>query len=157
MPARDLPPPAAAPHAVTCTARIYWEDTDAGGIVYYANYLKFFERARTEWLRARGLGQRQLREQMGGMFVVSRASANYLRPARLDDHIAVTIALEQAGTASLVIGQQIRLQADESADEKMSAADARLLVTGQFHLAWVSAESMRPERMPPLLLQRLRG
>lgn len=161
---------APAPASFIYAARIYWEDTDAGGIVYYANYLRFFERARTEWLRARGLGQRSLSEQQGGMFVVSRASVNYLHPARLDDRIAVTATLEQAGAASLLIGQQIWLQGPETGTANSSdktgapdpaawpaAAPDRLLVTGQFRLAWVSAEGMRPERIPPLLLERLRG
>eukprot|EP01038_Epipyxis_sp_PR26KG_P000739 gene739-1044_t len=67
--------------------RIYWEDTDAGGIVFYANYLKFFERARTEWLRSLGIGQQALREQTGGMFVVSETALKYHRPARLDDEL----------------------------------------------------------------------
>lgn len=148
-----------APASFIYAARIYWEDTDAGGIVYYANYLRFFERARTEWLRARGLGQRSLSEQQGGMFVVSRASVNYLHPARLDDRIAVTATLEQAGAASLLIGQQIWLQGGQTdvPDAPEAARAGRLLVTGQFRLAWVSAEGMRPERIPPLLLERLRG
>jgi acyl-CoA thioester hydrolase len=67
--------------------RIYWEDTDAGGIVFYANYLKFFERARTEWLRSLGIGQQALREATGGIFVVSEANLKYHRPARLDDEL----------------------------------------------------------------------
>ena len=67
--------------------RVYWEDTDAGGIVFYANYLKFFERGRTEWLRSLGLEQRQLRESTGGMFVVSEARLRYHQPARLDDEL----------------------------------------------------------------------
>lgn len=148
-----------APASFIYAARIYWEDTDAGGIVYYANYLRFFERARTEWLRARGLGQRSLSERQGGMFVVSRASVNYLHPARLDDRIAVTVTLEQAGAASLLIGQQIWLQGGQTdvPDAPEAARAGRLLVTGQFRLAWVSAEGMRPERIPPLLLERLRG
>ena len=145
-----------APASFIYAARIYWEDTDAGGIVYYANYLRFFERARTEWLRARGLGQRSLSERQGGRFVVSRASVNYLHPARLDDRIAVTATLEQAGAASLLIGQQIWLQGGQT-DAPEAARAGRLLVTGQFRLAWVSAEGMRPERIPPLLLERLRG
>ena len=70
--------------------RIYWEDTDAGGIVFYANYLKFFERARTEWLRSLGLEQQKLREQTGGMFVVTQAQVDYHRPARQDDQLLVT-------------------------------------------------------------------
>ena len=147
---------APAPASFIYAARIYWEDTDAGGIVYYANYLRFFERARTEWLRARGLGQRSLSERQGGMFVVSRASVNYLHPARLDDRIAVTATLEQAGAASLLIGQQIWLQGGQT-DPPEAARAGRLLVTVQFRLAWVSAEGMRPDRIPPLLLERLRG
>ncbi len=67
--------------------RVYWEDTDAGGIVFYANYLKFFERARTEWLRSLGIGQQALREATGGMFVVTDATLKYHRPARLDDEL----------------------------------------------------------------------
>ena len=70
--------------------RVYWEDTDAGGIVFYANYLKFFERARTEWLRALGIGQHALREETGGMFVVSETAVKYHRPAKLDDALWVT-------------------------------------------------------------------
>ena len=70
--------------------RVYWEDTDAGGIVFYANYLKFFERARTEWLRSLGLEQQALRQRSGGMFVVSEASLRYHRVARLDDELLVT-------------------------------------------------------------------
>ena len=86
--------------------RIYWEDTDAGGIVFYANYLKFFERARTEWLRSLGIGQQALREDTGAMFVVTDAQLRYLRPARLDDELLVTAQLQQAGRASFTIAQQ---------------------------------------------------
>ena len=71
--------------AFTFPIRVYWEDTDAGGIVFYANYLKFFERARTEWLRNLGVEQQKLRDDVGGMFVVTHAEINYLQPARLDD------------------------------------------------------------------------
>jgi acyl-CoA thioester hydrolase len=70
--------------------RVYWEDTDAGGIVFYANYLKFFERSRTEWLRAKGISQQHLRETVGGMFVVSDAHVHYLKSAKLDDELFVT-------------------------------------------------------------------
>jgi acyl-CoA thioester hydrolase len=70
--------------------RIYWEDTDAGGIVFYANYLKFFERARTEWLRSLGIQQQSLKEESGGMFVVSETQIKYFSPARLDDLLEVT-------------------------------------------------------------------
>jgi acyl-CoA thioester hydrolase len=76
--------------------RVYWEDTDAGGIVFYANYLKFFERARTEWLRSMGVAQQRLRETHGGMFVVSETTLKYHLPARLDDELLVTAS--PAGT-----------------------------------------------------------
>jgi len=83
--------------------RVYWEDTDAGGIVFYANYLKFMERGRTEWLRALGFGQQALRDEVGGMFVVSETAVRYLQPARLDDSLWVTARVANAGRASLTI------------------------------------------------------
>lgn len=86
--------------------RVYWEDTDAGGVVYYANYLKFFERARTEWLRSMGLEQHALRASSGGVFVVSEAAIKYHRSARLDDALTITVRLQQAGKASVVFVQQ---------------------------------------------------
>ena len=86
--------------------RIYWEDTDAGGVVFYANYLKFFERARTEWLRSLGHGQESLRAQTGTVFVVTDTRVRYLRPARLDDLVAVTVRVEHAGRAQMTIAQQ---------------------------------------------------
>ena len=90
--------------------RVYWEDTDAGGIVFYANYLKFFERSRTEWLRSLGVEQQQLRESTGGMFVVVETSIRYHRPARLDDELIVTASMIEKGRASLIIGQQALLK-----------------------------------------------
>jgi acyl-CoA thioester hydrolase len=92
---------------------VYWEDTDAGGIVFYANYLKFFERARTEWLRHLGVSQHDLRERTGGMFVVSGTELRYHRPARLDDSLCITAALAESGRASLVIDQQAWLRRRE--------------------------------------------
>src|SRR5678815_1874776 len=85
--------------------RIYWEDTDAAGIVFYANYLKFFERARTEWLRGLGFGQEALRTEAGIAFVVSETRLRYRRPARLDDGIDVSVAVVHLGQASLEIAQ----------------------------------------------------
>lgn len=127
--------------------RVYWEDTDAGGIVFYANYLKFFERARTEWLRARGIGQRALKEQTGGMFVVSETTLNYHRPARLDDELLVTARLLEAGRASLTIAQQAwRTTADQP----------ELLCEGTIRIGWVAAASMKPERIPNTVLEALK-
>src|SRR5207344_2590873 len=97
------------PDTVPCfrhTLRVYWEDTDAGGIVFYANYLKFFERARTEWLRSLGIGQQALRDSTGGMFIVLETSVRYAKPARLDDELLVTAGVKEWGRASLIIAQQ---------------------------------------------------
>ena len=90
----------------TWPIRVYWEDTDAGGIVFYANYLKFFERARTEWLRTLGVAQSRLKQDSGGMFVVSETTLRYLAPSRLDDELLVTAQLEAGGRASLIIAQK---------------------------------------------------
>ena len=130
--------------------RIYWEDTDAGGIVFYANYLKFFERARTEWLRERGVGQQQLRELTGGMFVVSDAQLRYHRPARLDDELIVTAQLQESGRASLTIGQQALLKPEQMTDSRPV-----LLCEGTIRIGWVDAATMRPARMPGFLLEQL--
>ena len=118
--------------------RVYWEDTDAGGIVFYANYLKFMERARTEWLRSLGVEQRALRERTGGMFVVSETQLKYHRPARLDDELLVSAELRQIGPASAVIAQQVCMKADPAA----------VLCEGSIRIGWVDGERMRPARMP---------
>ena len=130
--------------------RVYWEDTDAGGIVFYANYLKFFERARTEWLRSLGVGQQRLREQTGGMFVVTGAQLKYHRPARLDDELIVTVALEAAGRASLTIVQRALLK-----PEQMTEQAPLLLSEGTIRIGWVDATTMRPARIPNTLLEQL--
>jgi acyl-CoA thioester hydrolase len=130
--------------------RIYWEDTDAGGIVFYANYLKFFERARTEWLRSLGLSQQLLREQTGGMFVVTDARLRYLRPARLDDQLIVTAQLEEKGRASLTIGQQALLN-----QEHMTPGEPVLLSEGTIRIGWVDGATLRPARIPAHILEQL--
>ncbi len=123
--------------------RVYWEDTDAGGIVFYANYLKFFERARTEWLRALGIGQAHLREAVGGMFVVSETAVRYLAPARLDDELLVTAALQEEGRASLTIAQQ-------------ALRGTTVLAEGTIRIGWVDAATLRPGRIPAPILEALR-
>ena len=124
--------------------RVYWEDTDAGGIVFYANYLKYFERARTVWLRSLGISQQALRLSSGGMFVVSQTEVRYLRPARLDDELLVSAALTQVGRGSLHLQQQARLISDES-----------VLSEATIRLGWVDALSLKPSRIPALVLQQL--
>lgn len=124
--------------AFTWPVRVYWEDTDAGGIVFYANYLKFFERARTEWLRSLGVAQGELKER-GGMFVVSETSVRYLAPARLDDELLVTAQLQESGRASLIIAQQAR-------------RGESLLAVGTIRIGWVDAATLRPGRIPDAIL-----
>ena len=130
--------------------RIYWEDTDAGGIVFYANYLRFFERARTEWLRSFGLSQQVLREQTGGMFVVTDVRLRYLQPARLDDQLLVTSNLQEKGRASLTIGQQALLNR-----EHMNPSEPVLLNEATVRIGWVDAATMRPSRIPATILERI--
>jgi acyl-CoA thioester hydrolase len=127
----------------TWKVRVYYEDTDAGGIVYYANYLKFFERARTEWLRAIDVNQRDLLEQHDAMFVVKNASANYHAPARLDDVLKLTLAIEKLGRASIVFVQQAW------------CGDA-LLNTARVTVACVDS-TLRPCALPPAVAARMRA
>ncbi|MEJ7686283.1 MAG: tol-pal system-associated acyl-CoA thioesterase [Variovorax sp.] len=127
--------------------RVYWEDTDAGGIVFYANYLKFMERARTEWLRSLGIGQRKLREETGGIFVVSETQLKYHRPAWLDDELLVTAELRQIGAASLIIGQRV-LSKSEQILPHGPAPDEAVLCEGTIRIGWVDAATLRPARIP---------
>ena len=130
--------------------RVYWEDTDASGRVFHVNYLKFFERARTEWLRSLGIAQQNLREQTGGIFVVTSAQLEYLRPARLDDQLRVTATLKSAGRASLVIEQQALLVKPDN-----QALEPALLCTGSIRIGWVDGKTMRPTRIPNHILEQL--
>ena len=125
--------------------RVYWEDTDAGGIVFYANYLKFFERSRTEWLRSLGIEQQHLKETTGSMVVVSETSLRYHRPARLDDELIVTARLIEKGRASLIIGQQALLKSEHP----------ELLCEGTIRIGWVHATSLKPARIPAHILDLL--
>ena len=136
--------------------RVYWEDTDAGGIVFYANYLKFFERSRTEWLRTLGVQQQRLRDSTGGMFVVTETSIRYHRPARLDDELIVTARLLELGRASLIIGQQALLKSEHEEIPQSSRPDG-LLSEGRIRIGWVDASSMRPARLPAAIVSRLRS
>jgi acyl-CoA thioester hydrolase len=126
--------------------RVYWEDTDAGGIVFYANYLRYFERARTEWLRSLGFDQSVLRQAHGAMFVVSEANLRYQAPARLDDELLVTACLVERGRASLTIRQRA-LRAEATRPVLLCEANVRI--------GWVDAASLRPARIPTLLLEAM--
>ena len=127
--------PAAATAPFAHAQRVYWEDTDAGGVVFYANYLKFFERARTEWLRAAGHSQQRLRDETGAIFVLAETSVRYLRPARLDDLLDVTVEVLQGGGATLLIAQQ-------------ALRAGTLLAEGTIRIACVDAATLKPRRIP---------
>jgi acyl-CoA thioester hydrolase len=126
--------------------RVYWEDTDAGGVVYYANYLRFMERARSEWLRQRGLVQSTMAEDIGAILVVTSLQCNYLKPARLDDELAVSVELTRLGKASMQMAQQVR-----------RCRDDELLLSGEVKAACLDAESWSPRRFPDRLAMALGG
>ncbi len=131
-----------APSVFVWTLRVYYEDTDTGGIVYYANFLKFFERCRTEWLRALGIDQARLAAELGLQFVVVSTAVQYLKPARLDDALSISAQIARRGRASLEFVQEAR-RGDE------------LLATGQVKVACVRAATLAPAGLPPQLVAAL--
>jgi acyl-CoA thioester hydrolase len=123
--------------------RVYYEDTDAGGIVYYANYLKFFERARTEWLRSLGVNQDILLQEHDAMFVVKNVSADYHAPARLDDVIKLTLRIDKLGRASIQFVQE-------------AWCGDRLLNTAHVKVGCVDS-ALRPRAVPDAVAARMRA
>lgn len=117
--------------------RIYWEDTDASGVVYHANYARYFERARTDWLRQRGIDQTRLAESLGVLVVVRHLALDLLAPARLDDLCQASVEIEQVKRVSVMLRQELR-----------RAADDALLVYAQITLACLDATSFRPAAFP---------
>jgi acyl-CoA thioester hydrolase len=126
-------------------ARVYWEDTDAGGIVYYANYLRFLERARTEWLRSLGYSQRALAQESGLIFAVVSLNVDYRRPAKLDDELFITCEPENEGAATVRFKQRIY-------DGGGALAPERLLVEASVRVACLDAQTLRPRRLPEFLV-----
>lgn len=122
----------------SCTFRIYYDDTDATGVVYHAQYLKYFERARTEWLRRLGYSQERLRTELNQAFTVVSVAVDYKSPARLDDLVEVTVDISKRGRASLVFAQSMR-------------RDNLLLAQGTFRVASVSADLFKPQAIPAAL------
>lgn len=132
------------PSVFDWTVRVYYEDTDAGGIVFYANYLKFFERARTEWLRAAGIGQQELLDQQGIAFVVKNANIDYVAPARLDDVVRVATTIDKLGRASIQFFQQA-FRGDQ------------LLASASVKVGCVDAATMRPRPLPAPVAAKMRA
>ena len=123
--------------------RIYWEDTDAGGVVYHARYLAFMERARTEWMRACGWGQELLRARDDLVFVVRAMEIDFRAPARLDDQLEVSVALVECRGASFIVAQQVR-------------RDGALLIEANVRIAALAASSFRPRAIPEPLQTELK-
>lgn len=130
------------PNAFTIPVRVYYEDTDAGGVVYYANYLRFFERCRTEWMRFAGHDQSALASEAGIGFVARKASCEYLRPARLDDQLTVGLEVEKLTRVRVIFRQHVRRGNDE-------------LVTGAVEIACVDMATMKPAPIPDFLYAKL--
>lgn len=124
--------------------RVYWEDTDAGGVVYHARYLQFLERARSEWLRAAGIGQQQLRDESGIVFVVHRMELAFNAPARLDDLLTATVLTDQCRSASFTVRQELRREPEPKA-----------LVVARVRIACLDAVRFRPRPIPDHLLQEI--
>jgi acyl-CoA thioester hydrolase len=122
--------------------RVYYEDTDCGGVVYHANYLRFCERARSEWLRALGFEQDELRRAHGIIFAVHALCADFLKPARFNDALAVSVRLTARGRASLTLAQAV-------------TRGAELLMRAEVKIACVHAERLRPMALPEPLLAKL--
>jgi acyl-CoA thioester hydrolase len=125
-------------------ARVYWEDTDGGGIVYYANYLRFLERARTEWLRSLGHSQQQLAQNDGILFAVAGLSVEYRRPARLDDELTITCEPRGERAAAMRFVQRV-----------YRASGGDLLVEADVRVVCLDARTLRPKRLPVFLTDAL--
>lgn len=119
--------------------RVYYEDTDSGGVVYHSNYLKYMERARTEWLRALGYSQNQLQSKEGVVFAVTRMNIQFFKPARIDDLLEVRTRIIRSGGASLTF------------DQSIFAATGELICRADVEVACLDARTFRPARLPAAL------
>lgn len=126
--------------------RVYYEDTDAGGVVFYANYLKYFERARTEWLRALDVHQQSLAVSEGIVFVVKSSNVDYHAPARLDDELVITVMIEKPGRVAVELLQQAW---------RISGESRVLLTTAQVKIVCVENKGFRPCPIPTHILQKI--
>jgi acyl-CoA thioester hydrolase len=126
--------------------RVYYEDTDSGGVVYYANYLKFIERGRTEYLRALGFEQDDLIEQQNVIFAVKSINADYRSPARFNDLLSVKTLIEKVGRASLIFSQKI-----------MSSKQNKVLFEAQITVACLRANNFKPCGIPSIIMEKING
>ncbi len=141
------------------TARVYYEDTDSGGVVYHSKYLNYMERARTEWLRSKGLELDQLHKQQGIMFVVRSVKVEFKHPARFNQLLEISLGLLNIGKASMVFEQKIKVISDQHA--KIETADQinqnpeKLLVSAEVKIACVDVDSFKPTSIPEVILKEI--
>lgn len=136
-------PPVSAADPFHWPVRVYWEDTDAGGVVYHASYLRFMERARTEWLRGMGISQSAVKESTGLAFLVREMQIDFLKAALLDDELSVSVEVKERRAASILFAQSIR------------RADGAELIRAQVRVACVDVNRMRPVQIPADLIPGL--
>lgn len=129
-------------HAFAWPIRVYYEDTDSAGVVYYANYLKFIERARTEWLRALGFEQNELAAQHRVVFVVRAVAIEYLKPSLFNDRLQATVELAKVGNSQIVLMQRVMRENEE-------------LVTAEVRVVCVNAATFRPVRIPKAIITKI--
>lgn len=126
------------------SVRVYWEDTDAGGVVYHASYVRFLERARSEWLRALGIVQSELRSQSGIVFVVHRIEIDYRKPSRLDDLLSINVRAHDVRGASFMVDQELRCGSED-----------QVRVAARVRIACLDADRFRPRPLPPFILSEI--
>jgi len=124
--------------------RVYVEDTDMGGVVYHGRYLNFFERARTEWLRARGIGQQKIRDEEGLIFVVTDMNIRFVRAAKMDDELLVSAEVASVGRARMRFGQEMKRKSDDE-----------LIATAEVGAAVIDANNYKPARLPEWIRMEL--
>ncbi len=130
--------------SLSCEIKIYYSDTDCGGVVYYANYLVYFEKARTQWMEERGAGVKELAEK-GVLFIVSKAEVQYKSPARYGDVLTVETQVDKIGAARIIFTYRV-----------LRKADGKLIASGNTDLACISKD-LKPCRIPPEVLEKIRG
>lgn len=135
--------PAAGRHCFAWPIRVYYEDTDSGGVVYYANYLRFLERARTEWLRALGFEQTELAARHQVLFVVRAVAIEYIKPSLFNDSLQVTVELVKVGASQIQVAQRV-----VRGDEKLAAAEVSVVC--------VNTATLQPVRMPQEIMTKIR-
>ena len=136
------------------SVRVYYEDTDSGGVVYYANYLKFMERARSELLRSIGYEQDQLQQELGIIFAVHNVNIQYKKPARFNDELTVVTSITSLGKASIHFKQSVYLQSSSHVESEINGS-AVLLSVAEIKIACLNAEKFTPQSIPASIIKKI--